>query len=300
MEYGVLHLRRCSVTSRSLITKIESAGLNLDVLMQRVSLALAEDIRGGDITSIATVDKDQVSSARFAARKPGVISGLIVAAAVLEECGVITYQFHSEDGDEVKTGDVILSCEGSTRSILLAERTALNFLTHLSGIASLTRKWTEEITGTKTKIRDTRKTIPGLRELEKYAVRCGGGTNHRMTLTDAALIKDNHIAAVGSLSRAVERVRARFPNTEIEVEADTLEQVREALELKVDLILLDNMSIEETQRAVAITAGSSTKLESSGGLTLDVAAAYAATGVDYLAIGVLTHSAPALDIGLDF
>ena len=154
--------------------------------------------------------------------------------------------------------------------------------------------------GTKAKIRDTRKTIPGLRELEKYAVRCGGGSNHRMTLTDAALIKDNHIAAVGSLSRAVERVRARFPNTEIEVEADTLEQVREALELKVDLILLDNMSIEETQRAVAITAGSSTKLESSGGLTLDVAAAYAATGVDYLAIGALTHSAPALDIGLDF
>ena len=268
--------------------------------MQRVAMALAEDVRNGDITTTATIGEEQSSTARFTARKPGVVAGILVAAAVLEECGVRTYQLRRSDGENVDRGEVILSCEGSTRSILLAERTALNFLTHLSGIATLTHQWTKAIASTHAKVRDTRKTIPGLRELEKYAVRVGGGINHRMTLTDGALIKDNHIAAVGSISRAVERVRSQFSGVEIEVEADTLEQVQEALDMKVELILLDNMSIEETKRAVVMARGTSTKLESSGGLTLESAAAYAATGVDYLAVGALTHSAPALDIGLDF
>jgi len=288
------------VTSASLVSRIESAGLNLDNLMQRVAMALAEDVRNGDITTAATIGEEQSSTARFTARKPGVVAGILVAAAVLEECGVRTYQLRRSDGENVDRGEVILSCEGSTRSILLAERTALNFLTHLSGIATLTHQWTKAIAGTHAKVRDTRKTIPGLRELEKYAVRVGGGINHRMTLTDGALIKDNHIAAVGSISLAVERVRSQFSGVEIEVEADTLEQVQEALDMKVELILLDNMSIEETKRAVVMARGTSTKLESSGGLTLESAAAYAATGVDYLAVGALTHSAPALDIGLDF
>ena len=286
--------------SASLNEKFERAHLNIDTTLARVSTALAEDVRDGDITSVSTIDKDQVSSARFTVRKSGVLAGILVAAAVLEECGVHTYQLRKKDGDHVIPGEVLISCEGSTRSILLAERTSLNFLTHLSGIATLTYQWTMALSGTQAKIRDTRKTIPGLRELEKYAVRVGGGINHRMNLTDGALIKDNHIAAVGSIARAVERVRSQFPAVEIEVEADTLEQVKDALNANVEMILLDNMSIEETKMAVELARGKKTKLESSGGLTLDSAAAYAATGVDYLAVGALTHSAPALDIGLDF
>lgn len=300
MEHGAQHLRRCSVTSASLINQIEKAGLKLDLIEARSTQALAEDVRGGDITSLATVPSDQITSARFTARQAGVVTGVLVATVVLEECGITNYQIKKSDGDAVKPGDVIIECEGPTRAILLAERTALNFLTHLSGIATLTRKWTDAISGTRAKVRDTRKTIPGLRELEKYAVRMGGGENHRMTLSDAALIKDNHIAAVGSLKLAVERVREEFPGTAIEVEVDNLDQLKEALQLKVEMVLLDNMSIEQTKEAVALAQGSQTKLESSGGLTLETAAAYAATGVDYLAVGALTHSAPALDIGLDF
>ena len=183
---------------------------------------------------------------------------------------------------------------------MLFRSTALNYLTHLSGIATATNLWTKTIAGTKAKIRDTRKTIPGLRELEKYAVRAGGGENHRISLAESALIKDNHIAAVGSLSAAVQRVRLKFPELPIEVEADNLEQVKEALELKVDIVLLDNMTLEMTRAAVELARSTKTKLESSGGLTLTTAASYAATGVDYLAVGAITHSAPALDIGLDF
>jgi len=194
----------------------------------------------------------------------------------------------------------LIECNGNTRSILLAERTALNFLSHLSGIATLTNNWVQAISGTKARIRDTRKTTPGLRQLEKYAVRVGGGLNHRMSLADGALIKDNHIAAAGSLTEAISRVRREFPGIEVEVEVDNLEQLREALDTKVDIIMLDNMTVDETKSAVALAREYSTKLESSGGLTLESAAAYAATGVDYLAVGALTHSAPILDIGLDF
>ena len=181
---------------------------------------------------------------------------------------------------------------------MLAERTALNFLGHLSGIATLTRRWVDEVAGTQCAIRETRKTTPGMRQLEKYAVRMGGGTNHRMSLSDAALIKDNHIAAAGGVVAAFSQVRAKFPSAPIEIEVDTLEQLKEVLPLKPDLVLLDNMSPQQCAEAVAIVAGTC-KLEASGGITLENAKSYALSGVDYLAIGALTHSAPVLDIGLD-
>lgn len=286
--------------SPSLVKKIETAGLDPALVEQRVAQALAEDAHGGDLTSKATIAENQMSSAYFVARKSGTIAGTFVAAAVLEECGITKYDILVSDGSAVEAGQKIISVEGNTRAILLAERTALNFLSHLSGIATVTAQWMKEVNGTHTKVRDTRKTTPGLRELEKYAVRMGGGTNHRMTLTDGALIKDNHIAAAGSVTHAIERVKAEFPGIEIEVEVDTLEQLKEALHAGVDIVLLDNMGIEETKAAVELAKNSATKLESSGGLKLENARAYASTGVDFLAVGALTHSAPVLDIGLDF
>ena len=286
--------------SASLVKKIESAGLNLDVIQARIDAAIAEDLHGEDLTTKATIDESQTSTAHFRARKHGVVAGLPIAAAVLERCGITDYTFNKSDGDEVIAGDLLLTCTGKTRSILLAERTALNFLCHLSGIATLTRQWVNAVAGTSAIIRDTRKTTPGLRALEKYAVRVGGGSNHRMSLTDGALIKDNHIAAAGSVTAAITAVKREFPGVEIEVEVDTLEQLQEALKTGVDIVLLDNMSIEETKAAVELAKNSPTKLESSGGLKLENAASYAATGVDYLAVGALTHSAPILDIGLDF
>lgn len=184
------------------------------------------------------------------------------------------------------------------RDLLTAERTALNLVGHLSGVASLTRRWVDAVAGTGARIRDTRKTMPGLRVLEKYAVRCGGGVNHRMSLSDAALVKDNHVVAAGGVVAAFELVRARYPGLELEVEVDTVAQLREVVDAGADLVLLDNMSLDDLRAAVAYTAGRA-KLEASGGLTLDRAHDVAATGVDYLAVGALTHSAPVLDIGLD-
>jgi nicotinate-nucleotide pyrophosphorylase (carboxylating) len=286
--------------SPSLAKKIELAGLDPALVEQRVAQALAEDAHGGDLTSKATIAENHISRASFNARKSGTVAGTIIAAAVLEECGLTNYEIKVNDGTSIEAGTTLVTVEGKTRAILLAERTALNFLSHLSGIATLTSAWVKEVSGTQAKVRDTRKTTPGMRELEKYAVRVGGGTNHRMTLTDGALIKDNHIAAAGSVTQAIERVKKEFPGTEIEVEVDTLEQLKEALTTGVDIILLDNMSIEETRAAVELAKKSATKLESSGGLKLENAKAYASTGVDYLAVGALTHSAPVLDIGLDF
>ena len=286
--------------SPSLVKKLEEAGLDVAEIDQRVAQALAEDAHGGDLTSKATISAEQISSAKFVSRKSGVLSGTLVAVVVLEHCGITNYEILKGDGTTVNAGEAIISVNGDTRSILLAERTALNFLSHLSGISTLTSQWVKEVAGTKTQVRDTRKTTPGLRELEKYAVRMGGGTNHRMTLTDGALIKDNHIAAAGSVAEAINRVKREFPGVEIEVEVDSLEQLKEALQVGVDIVLLDNMNIEQTKAAVEIAKNSNTKLESSGGLKIENAAAYAATGVDYLAVGALTHSAPVLDIGLDF
>jgi len=264
-----------------------------------VKAALAEDLAGGvDVTSVATIAADAELKAEFVARESGVVVGIEMAKAVLTEVGVAGIEVLVQDGASVKAGDVLIEVTGNARAILLAERTALNFLGHLSGIATLTNQWVKAIAGTKCEIRDTRKTTPGWRELEKFAVHMGGGTNHRMSLSDAALIKDNHIAAAGGVKAAFNAVRSAFPTAPIEIEVDTLEQLAEVLPLKPDLVLLDNMTAEQCRAAVSLVAGQ-TKLEASGGITLDKARSYAETGVDFLAIGALTHSAKNFDIGLD-
>ncbi|NBV65880.1 MAG: carboxylating nicotinate-nucleotide diphosphorylase [Actinobacteria bacterium] len=264
-----------------------------------VKAALAEDLAGGvDVTSVATIAADAELQAEFVARESGVVAGLEMAKAVLTEVGVVGISVLVEDGASVNAGDVLIRVSGNARAILLAERTALNFLGHLSGIATLTNQWVKAVSGTKCEIRDTRKTTPGWRELEKFAVHLGGGTNHRMSLSDAALIKDNHIAAAGGVKAAFGAVRSAFPNAPIEIEVDTLEQLAEVLPLKPDLVLLDNMTPDQCRAAVSLVAGQ-TKLEASGGITLDKARTYAETGVDFLAIGALTHSAKNFDIGLD-
>ncbi len=261
--------------------------------------ALAEDLAGGqDITSVATVSGSESVVADFVARKAGVIAGVEMAEATLREVGVTEIQVHLKDGDAVKAGSIVMTVRGDTRAILLAERTALNFLGHLGGIATLTHIWVEAIAGTTCTIRDTRKTTPGMRLLEKAAVVAGGGANHRLSLSDAALIKDNHIAAAGGVSAAFSKVRAAFPEALIEIEVDSLEQLKEVATQSPDLVLLDNMTPDQCREAVAFVAGRF-KLEASGGISLENARAYAQSGVDYLAIGALTHSAPVLDIGLD-
>ena len=264
-----------------------------------VRAALAEDLAGGvDVTSVATISADAELLADFVARESGVVAGIEMATAVLAETGVVGIEVLVQDGASVIANDVLIRVSGNARAILLAERTALNFLGHLSGIATLTNQWVKAIAGTNCEVRDTRKTTPGWRELEKFAVRMGGGTNHRMSLSDAALIKDNHIAAAGGVKAAFNAVRSAFPTAPIEIEVDTLEQLAEVLPLKPDLVLLDNMSPEQCRTAVSLVSGQ-TKLEASGGITLELARSYAETGVDYLAIGALTHSAKNFDIGLD-
>lgn len=268
---------------------------NLDL----IKAALAEDLAGGvDITSVSTISADAVLSAEFVARDTGVVAGIELATSVLTEVGVTEFEVIKKDGSAVSAGDTLIKVTGNARAILLAERTALNFLGHLSGIATLTSNWVSAVAGTNCQVRDTRKTTPGWRELEKFAVRMGGGINHRMSLSDAALIKDNHIAAAGGVSQAFSAVRSAFPSAPIEIEVDTLDQLREVLPLKPDLVLLDNMSPATCAEAVALVAGA-TPLEASGGITLNNAKAYADSGVDFIAIGALTHSAAVLDIGLD-
>ena len=264
-----------------------------------VKAALAEDLAGGvDVTSVATISAEAELQAEFVARESGIVAGIEMARAVLSEVGITGIEVLVQEGASVSTGDVLIRVSGNARAILLAERTALNFLGHLSGIATLTSHWVKAIAGTNCEVRDTRKTTPGWRELEKFAVRMGGGTNHRMSLSDAALIKDNHIAAAGGVKAAFNAVRSEFPTSPIEIEVDTLEQLAEVLPLKPDLVLLDNMSPEQCRAAVSLVAGQ-TKLEASGGITIELARSYAETGVDFIAIGALTHSAKNFDIGLD-
>ena len=268
-------------------------------IKELISMAIAEDLAGGvDITSVATIGADQVGVAEYRLREAGVVSGIPIAVAVLNELGITDIETPVSCAHETEAGSVVLIARGNVRALLLSERTTLNFLTHLSGISTLTRRWVDAVAGTKCQVRDTRKTTPGWRVLEKYAVRMGGGTNHRMSLSDAALIKDNHIVAAGGVLKAFEMVRSRYPGAEIEIEVDTLEQLQEVLAGNPDLIMLDNMSVAQCREAVGIVAGR-TKLEASGGLSLENAAAYAETGVDYIAVGALTHSAKSLDIGLD-
>ena len=279
---------------------LKNLGLSPNHIFQQVKDAISEDLAGGqDLTSVATITQSQVSTADFTTRTSGVVSGLHVVAAVLEYCGVNHYEVLVDEGAKVSAGKVLITVQGNTQKILLAERTALNFLSHLSGISTLTNQWVSEISGTKCQIRDTRKTTPGLRMLEKFAVRMGGGVNHRLSLSQAALIKDNHIMAAGSITTAFDAIKKMYPVKSIEIEVDSIDQLKEAIKLKPDLILLDNMSADQCSQAVSISAGL-VKLEASGGIAINNAKTYAATGVDYLAIGSLTHSAPALDIGLDF
>ena len=266
-----------------------------------VRTALAEDLGPeGDITTAATVDADSIAAARLVSRQPGVVAGLPVAAYVFDVVsgGRLDVELHVADGDRVGPGDVLATARGPLRDLLTAERTALNLIGHLSGVASLTRAWADAIAGTGAQVRDTRKTMPGLRALEKYAVRMGGGVNHRMSLSDAALVKDNHVVAAGGVVAAFERVRAQYPGVPLEIEVDTVEQAREVIAAGADLVLLDNMPPAQMREVVLLAAGRA-RLEASGRLSLDNARAVADTGVDYLAVGALTHSAPVLDIGLD-
>jgi len=279
------------------------AGLDPDDTERVVRGALAEDLRyGPDVTSAATATAGARAVAGVVAREPGVLAGLPVALAVLDAAGVPpeASEPRHADGDRIAAGAEVLRIRSGLRELLGAERTLLNVLTHLSGVATATRAWADALSGTGCAVRDTRKTTPGLRQLEKYAVRCGGGLNHRMGLGDAALIKDNHVAAAGSVTKAIEAVRAAAPALPLEVECDDLTQVEEALAAGAELILLDNMDLADLRAAVALAKPyPSVRLEASGGLRLATARAVAETGVDFVAVGALTHSSPALDLGLD-
>lgn len=270
-----------------------------------IERALTEDLRyGPDVTTEATVSADARTVAAMVTREPGVVAGVEVALLVFDEVlGSDGYRVveRVEDGERLEAGQPLLVVEATMRGLLTAERTTLNLVSHLSGIATATARWVDAVEGTGAAIRDTRKTLPGLRALQKYAVRVGGGVNHRMGLGDAALIKDNHVAAAGGVVEALKLVRAAAPDLPCEVEVDSLEQLDAILGEDVELVLLDNFPVWQTQIAVQRrnSRAPGTKLESSGGLSLDTAADYAGTGVDYLAVGALTHSVRVLDIGLD-
>jgi nicotinate-nucleotide pyrophosphorylase (carboxylating) len=270
-----------------------------------VKAALAEDIGSGDVTTLATVPKTQVFKTVMRAREPLVVAGLDFArAAFLRLSSSVKIEYLVHDGTHVSGGDNLLRISGSARAILTAERVALNFVQHLSGIATLTAQFVAAVKGTRAQILDTRKTTPGWRRFEKYAVACGGGRNHRFGLFDLILIKDNHLAALqnekpNAVAAAVQRARKNYPKLKVEIEADTLEQVVQAADAGVDIILLDNMNAEQLRAAVNIAKGCA-KTEASGGVNLKTVRAIAASGVDFISVGALTHSARAMDIGLDF
>ncbi len=267
-----------------------------------VRSALEEDLAyGPDVTTLATVPAGARATGDVVPRVAGVLAGVPVAAAVFDLVGgaEVDLVLHAADGSPAVPGWPVLSVTGPTQALLTAERTALNLIGRLSGVATLTRRWVDVVADTGAAVRDTRKTTPGLRTLEKYAVRCGGGLNHRMGLGDAALVKDNHVAAAGGIGAAVEAIRAAAPDVPLEVECDTLDEVRAAVDAGVGLVLLDNFGVEDTRAAVELVRGTGVRLESSGGLTLATAHEFAATGVHYLAVGALTHSAPVLDLGFD-
>jgi nicotinate-nucleotide pyrophosphorylase (carboxylating) len=285
-----------------LATSLRAEGLDANEVVRLVDVALDEDLRyGPDVTTEATIRPDQIAEADVVARESGVVSGVDVARVVLEAVGFALegVTVHVRDGESLEPGSVVLAASGLLRPLLTAERTLLNFLTHLSGVATSTNTWVRAVEGTGCRVRDTRKTLPGLRQLEKYAVRCGGGVNHRMGLGDAALIKDNHVAASGSIARAIDDVRRSHPGIALEAECDRLDQVREAIDAGCSLILLDNMGVSDIEKAVELASSSDVLLEASGGVTLDNVRAIAETGVDFVAIGAITHSVRTLDLGLD-
>jgi nicotinate-nucleotide pyrophosphorylase (carboxylating) len=291
---------------------LEGTGLSGAWVDELVERTLAEDLAGGavlpsepalavalDVTSAATVPPAQVGTADLVARADGVVAGLPVAARVFTRLAPgATLTAGAADGDRVTRGDVLLTIRGPVRALLAAERSALNIASRASGIATATRAWVDAVEGTGAVVLDTRKTTPGLRPLEKYAVRCGGGSNKRMGLYDVAMVKDNHVAAAGSVAAAVAAVRERAPRVPVQVEADTPAQAVEAVEAGADFLLLDNMAPAQLREVVALVGGRA-ELEATGGLTLAVAREVAATGVDFLSVGALTHSSPILDLALD-
>ncbi|MEO5709951.1 MAG: carboxylating nicotinate-nucleotide diphosphorylase [Nocardioidaceae bacterium] len=284
----------------SVAEELTAAGLDPDAVTAQVERALAEDLPGEDVTSVATLDPTVPAWADLVARGGGVVAGLGVAELVfrLVVGPDVEVERLAADGDRVARGDVLLSVHGPVPALLTAERTALNFVCHLSGVATATSRWVDALAGTGARVRDTRKTTPGLRALEKYAVRCGGGLNHRATLSDQALVKDNHVLSAGGVVPAYRAVRERYPDLPVQVEVTTLDQLRELLGVGAPEILLDNMSTAQMAEAVALTAGRA-RLEASGGLTLERAREVAETGVDLIAVGALTHSAPVLDVAMD-
>jgi nicotinate-nucleotide pyrophosphorylase (carboxylating) len=274
--------------------------LDIDKAKSLVHWSLSEDTAPhGDVTSLSTISESSISIAVYRARKEGVIVGISLLVLALESVGLGEYELLVSEGENVKPGHDICIVTGSTRAILLIERTSLNIVGHLSGIATSTHRWVSALEGYKTQVRDTRKTTPLFRELEKFAVKKGGGTNHRFNLSDQGLIKDNHIAAAGSITSAFNSFKAQFPHLPVEIEVDTLDQFNEALALNPTYILLDNMSPEQCKQAVLLNTGN-VLLEASGGIVLDNAVAYAQSGVDFISVGAITNSAPVLDIGLDF
>ena len=289
------------INKQQIEENLRRSNLEPELIKALIDLAISEDLMGGsDVTSLSTIPETQKSQLDLVSRKEGLVAGIDVASLVFYAIGKGQIQIEQKvkDGEKVNANTTLLSVIGPTIDLLTVERTALNFLSHLSGIATMTNKWVREIENTKAKVRDTRKTTPGLRVLEKYAVRCGGGLNHRMSLNDQALIKDNHIVAAGSISKAISKVKDKFPELELEIEVDNLDQLKEVLTTDVKLILLDNFSLEDLKKAVELTQ-TKVKLEASGGITFENARKIAQTGVDYLAVGALTHSAPVLDIGGD-
>jgi nicotinate-nucleotide pyrophosphorylase (carboxylating) len=288
--------------STSIVDELKRDGLDPSDVVRIVETALTEDLGPGrlDVTSVATIPADQTDVGDLVARADGVVAGLAVAAAVFELAGggAVAFTARVADGDRVRRGDVLATVSGPTRALLTAERTALNLLCRMSGVATHTRAWADRLVGTRATVLDTRKTTPGLRVLEKYAVRAGGGTNKRMGLYDVAMVKDNHITAAGGVAEAYHRVRAAFPEVQVQVEVTTVAEALAAVEAGATFLLCDNMS-PALLRDVVAAVGGRAELEATGGLTLEVAAEYAATGVDYLSVGGLTHSSPILDIALD-
>jgi len=279
--------------------------LSDEEVRQAVRLALAEDVGSGDVTTLATVPPNAAAKAVMIAREPLVVAGLPVAEAVFRELSpALQITRTAGDGDQVKAGQSLLQVSGPAQAILTGERVALNFVQRLSGIATLTRQFVDAVRGTRAQVLDTRKTTPGLRRLEKYAVTCGGGHNHRFGLFDHVLIKDNHLAALrdespNPVAAAVKRAREKFPQHKIEVETDTLEQVEQALAAGADILLLDNMNLVQLRVAVQQARGRA-KTEASGGVNLAAIRPIAESGVDTISVGALTHSARAVDIALDF
>ena len=286
---------------QALLDEQREAGLDPDAVVEAIDAALEEDLPGGasDVTSVATIPAGAQGDGVFAARESGVVAGLGIAALVfLRVDPEISVADRTRDGDRVVAGDVVMRVSGPTRSLLTAERTALNFASHLSGIATATSRWVEALAGTRARVLDTRKTLPRHRALQKYAVRCGGGTNHRFSLSDLAMVKDNHVVAAGGVVPAYQAVRAAYPDLPVEVEVTDLDQLAQLLDAGCDRILLDNMDHATMAEAVRLTGGRAS-LEASGGLTLERAREVAKTGVDFISVGALTHSVKVFDLGLD-